>query len=228
MLILLPPAKTFKNTNQKCLTNHYFKNETNEILNILKEFSIFEIEEKFKVSSQIAVTAYKYINNPVSKPSIYSYFGTVYKYLDVANIKFEDLEKYHILTVSTLYGFLKPYDEMSYYRLDFTNTFIMNFYDYWQPKLYNYLEKYHHNDLIISLLSNEFEKAIQYPHITIEFVKNNKKTLSFEAKKMRGLFANHIITNNLKTLDDLMKIKLEGYEYNKHLSKENLLTFVYK
>lgn len=228
MLILLPPAKTFKNTKELATTSHYFSNETNEILNILKELSLDEIKVNFKVSDKIATTTYDYIHNPVTKPSIYSYHGTVYKYFDVENIKREGLNKYHILTVSTLYGFLKPYDQMNYYRLDFTNTFIMNFYEFWQPKLHEYLKKYHQDEVIVSLLSNEFERAITYPHIVIEFNKNNKKAPSFEAKKLRGLFARHIITNNLETIDELKSIALEGYVFDESSSNDMLLTYTYK
>ena len=58
-------------------------------------------------------------------------------------------------------------------------------------------------------------------------MKNNKVTRpSMLIKTMRGLFAREILINNIKTINDLKNIAINGFIFSDELSQNNQLTFI--
>ena len=231
MIVLLSPTKTF--TNHTIVSNNIplFMNKSNKLINVLKDFTEKEVIETFKVSETLGKRTYSYFQNLENKHScIYLYGGTAFKHLDPISLPEKSLENVYIF--SALYGLLNAFDAISPYRLDFTNNIIdKSLYAYWGSSIDEYLKTNFHGKIIINLASKEYSDLInlEEPNIyTITFVesKNNKDTRgSMMLKKMRGLLTRHILKEDIKTIDQLLKINLEGFTYSKNESNSNLITF---
>ena len=87
--------------------------------------------------------------------------------------------------------------------------------------------------MFINLASKEYfdavdTKALKVPVITPDFkdYKDGKlKTISFFAKKARGLMVRYIIDNQVETIEGLKNFNSEGYQFDANLSKGNHLIF---
>jgi uncharacterized protein len=175
-----------------------------------------------------------------SRPAIYAFDGDVYSGLDVYTLPLEKVDDLQdkIRILSGLYGLLKPLDLIQAYRLEMGTKLPIgenkNLYDFWKPKIAKAINKeLHKKELFINLASNEYfsavdVKSLKEPVITPEFkdYKDGKlKTISFFAKKARGMMARYIIDTNAETIDDLKNFDSEGYRFDENLSKDNSLIF---
>ena len=130
---------------------------------------------------------------------------------------------------------------MQPYRLEMGTTLTVtatkkNLYQYWGTLI---TEKIQENlnaidsKILINLASQEYFKAVKTTKlkanvVSCEFLdeKNGKfKTISFFAKKARGMMANYIIKNEVKKTEDLRGFDYEGYIYSPNLSKNNQYIF---
>ena len=236
MIVLFSPAKTFKTTKQKTEQKPFFMTKTLHLAQIIKTYTLNDIQKHFHVSDHIASDVYTYYHtfNQTLYPAVDLYDGTSYKALDVGSFSKEERNflNQHVYIISALYGLLKPLDMISKYRLDFYHKSLGNLYTYWKDDLNQYLFKNHKNDLKISLLSKEFEKVIdakKNPYIQIDFyIRENDrlKSPSMMLKKTRGLFLNHIIKKQLKTIDDIKALTVDGYRYHNSESTNHRLVFI--
>lgn len=222
MLILIGPAKTFSNNKFKTTNKHKFIKETDYLINELKTLSTDDLKKKMKLTDKLAETTYNYyqnINN-ASYEAINLYYGQVFKQIDYLTLNNEEKTyiNEHVKIISALYGILNPLDGINNYRLDFTNNFITNLYKYWE----DYFNNYFKDKLLISLLSNEFLKIIPKTNlININFTTSK----SMELKTLRGRFLRALAINNVKDIDDIKKISVDGYTYSATLSNSNNLVF---
>ena len=114
------------------------------------------------------------------------------------------------------------------YRLDMTmKPDHINLYDYWFTPLYQYFEQV---DFIISLASKEFTNMLRHPHIYfIDFIINDHGKMKRNAmiiKKARGQMLNQMILNEIKTLDELKTLNIDGFTYQPDYNQEGTLAFV--
>ena len=87
---------------------------------------------------------------------------------------------------------------------------------------------------MLNLASNEYfkavpEKRLDAPLVTALFqeIRDGKpKTISFSAKRARGLMARFIVRNRIGAPEDLKGFAEEGYSYRPELSREDRLLFV--
>lgn len=232
MIILLSPAKTFNNTIKAGKNEPYFTEEISFLLNILKKLNEDDIKKIFKTSDKLTETVIDYYKNfNLTKPAVYTYGGQVFKALDPLTINPDHLNNVYIF--STLYGLVNAFDSISNYRLDFTNKIMsQSLYNFWGSKLNDYVSNNFANELIINLSSKEFTDTIDYNldnlyHIDFILIKDNKETRpSMLIKTMRGLFAREILINNIKTINDLKNIAINGFIFSDELSQNNQLTFI--
>lgn len=235
MILFISPAKTFRKTTETKDQHPMFMNETEILIKKLKSLSPKTLEHRMKISSKVADQTYHYYQTfGMSKSSaIYTYFGHQYKHINPESLNNEEMEDMNnrLYIMDGLFGLLRPLDQISYYRLEMQDKTIKNLYHFWSPKIIDYLRKYHKDDILINLASNEYGQIIKdLEHTyTIEFYqqKHNKLSIhSMEAKKMRGLLVNHIFKNQLKTIEELYDIEIEGYKYSKEHSKEKDFIFI--
>jgi len=234
MILFISPAKTFRKSNIKPDSAPMFHHESEKIINKLKKLSKKDIKTKMKVSDKVAEQTYNYYQhfNENLQPAIFSYFGHQYRHIKPDEYSKADLKyiQNHLYIMSGLYGLLKPLDHISFYRLEMQDQTVKNLYNFWMPLITTYLNTNHKDDILINLASKEYGQIIEKLEqtYTIEFyqIKNGKPYIhSMEAKMLRGLMTSHIIKNQISTLDDLKKIIINNYTYDRSLSKDRLITF---
>jgi cytoplasmic iron level regulating protein YaaA (DUF328/UPF0246 family) len=237
MILFISPAKTFNSSDKSSDQKPLFQNETSKLLKHLKLLGKDQLKKDMKLSEKVAIKTHQYYQdfNKHLQPAIYTYYGHQYKFIDIDSFSTDQLAyaNNHLYIFSGLYGLLKPLDPISFYRLEMMDKSFMNLYDFWAPKILSYLEKNHKDDILINLASNEFGQIIKNLDsvYTIEFyiIKNNKPTIhSMEAKKLRGLMTNYILTHKIKTLDQLKNINIENYTFNASLSSNQNILFTKK
>lgn len=247
MLIVISPAKTldFENINDNLpMTNPRFINESNIIMNELRELDSYSIGKLMKISDKLAslnkdrFTTWKdSLEN--SKHCLLAFQGDVYKGLDVGSFTDEELfyANDHLRILSGLYGVLKPFDGINPYRLEMGSKLKVgkskNLYEFWNNTLnnsiYDELRK-HKESTLINLASKEYFKSVEkiesYEDVKVitpifkEFRNGEYKIISLKAKRARGLMSRYIIQNEISEPEKLKLFREEDYEYNEELSNE--------
>ena len=130
---------------------------------------------------------------------------------------------------------------MQPYRLEMGTSLAVtstkkNLYQYWGETITKELNtnlNIANSMTLVNLASQEYFKSVKPARlkaqlVTCEFLdeKNGKfKTISFFAKKARGMMANYIIKNEVKNPEDLRGFNYEGYIYSPNLSKKDQFIF---
>ena len=246
MKIIFSPSKEMREENifenKKIeFTESKFKDKTNILIGILKEKSLSEIENIMKLKGELLNKTYKDIQDYdklKSIPAISMYYGVSFKELNLEDYSEKSLEylKNNLLILSALYGVLLAFDLVKKYRLDMTMSIIdKGLYNFWKKDINDYISNILSKDeVLLNLASGEFSKMIDSKKIFIINVdfKEEKdgayKSVSTYSKKARGQFLNYLIKNQIANLEDIKKIKLDGYSLNKDLSDEKNLIFTRK
>lgn len=224
MIILLSPAKTFKETKNTTNTLPYFYHKSQKLIADLQTLSLEELEKYFNISRKTAFEVYHYYQNfnPVYQ-AFSLYDGAAFKKLAFNTLKIHPNNQLFIL--DSLYGVLSINDSISQYRLDFLQSYFKDLYTYWQDDISSYFQQFK-NETIINLASNEFIKMLnnKVDYITIDFKLKDKRISNMLLKQMRGLFARVLLENNY-SLESLKTISIEGFTFDHNLSTNKLLIF---
>lgn len=236
MKIVISPAKNFKKIDKIKTSSLIFREETEYLVDYFKEKSMFEIGNIFKLNDELTEKVYydyqEFDFNNMNSPAIFAYDGLVFKQFGQED--FKDLEYLNnkVYIFSALYGALKPLTGIRPYRLDMMIKEI-DMYDFWKDRVKK--EIFKDEKLVLNLASKEYSKLLSTfldkdeKMITVNFkdYKNGKlRTVVAWAKQMRGLMLKYLITNKIEDIEEIKKIKLEGYEYDPIHSKKDELTFV--
>ena len=246
MKIIFSPSKEMREENifesKKIeFTESKFKDKTNILIGILKEKSLSEIENIMKLKGKLLNKTYKDIQDYDKLkfiPAISMYYGVSFKELNLEDYSEKSLEylKNNLLILSVLYGVLLAFDLVKKYRLDMTMSIIdKGLYNFWKKDINDYISNILSKDeVLLNLASGEFSKLIDNKKISminIDFKEEKDgayKSVSTYSKKARGQFLNYLIKNQIANLEDIKKIKLDGYSLNKDLSDEKNLIFTRK
>ena len=243
MKIIFSPSKEMREENifenKKIeFTESKFKDKTNILIGILKEKSLSEIENIMKLKGKLLNKTYKDIQDYDKLkfiPAISMYYGVSFKELNLEDYSEKSLEylKNNLLILSALYGVLLAFDLVKKYRLDMTMSIIdKGLYNFWKKDINDYISNILSKDeVLLHLASGEFSKLIDNKKISminIDFKEEKDgayKSVSTYSKKARGQFLNYLIKNQIDNLEEIVKIKLDGYNFNKDLSDEKNLIF---
>ncbi len=255
MLIVVSPAKTLDYetpSRTKTFTLPDYLDDSAELIHRMREFSALDIAELMKVSSKIAELNFdrfeawnKNFTEKNAKQAVLAFKGDVYTGLDAESFSARDFKfaQTHLRILSGLYGLLRPLDLMQPYRLEMgsklSNERGKNLYEFWGDTLTDGLNaqlKKIKSEYLINLASNEYFKAVKPKQINGEIItpafkeyKNGDyKMIGFYAKKARGLLSRYIIQNQLSDIEDIKSFDMEGYKFNKSLSKGNNWVFTRK
>ena len=246
MKIIFSPSKEMREENifenKKIeFTESKFKDKTNILIGILKEKSLSEIENIMKLKGELLNKTYKDIQDYdklKSIPAISMYYGVSFKELNLEDYSEKSLKylKNNLLILSALYGVSLAFDLLKKYRLDMTMSIIdKGLYNFWKKDINDYISNILSKDeVLLNLASGEFSKMIDSKKISIINVdfKEEKdgayKSVSTYSKKARGQFLNYLVKNQIDNLEDIKKIKLEGYSLNNTLSDEKNFIFTRK
>lgn len=244
MKIIFSPSKEMKvgELNSPFSFSPKFKDESKEILNILKNLDKNQIEKIMKIKGELLEETYNNIINYDSLSvvkAINLYNGVAFKKLELESYNSKELEYLNnsIIILSAMYGALNPFDNIKKYRLDMTMKISENsLYSFWSEKVTVYINELLLQDnekILLNLASNEYskminKKSLNFKMITIDFkeFKNGKySSVSSFSKQGRGMLLNYLIKNQITNIEDIKKFSKEGYSFNSELSNENTIIF---
>lgn len=244
MKIIFSPSKEMKvgELNSPFSFSPKFKDESKEILNILKNLDKNQIEKIMKIKGELLEETYSNIINYDSLSvvkAINLYNGVAFKKLEIEQYTSKELEYLNnsIIILSAMYGALNPFDNIKKYRLDMTMKISENsLYSFWSEKVTVYINELLSQDsekILLNLASNEYskminKKSLNFKMITIDFkeFKNGKYlSVSSFSKQGRGMLLNYLIKNQITNIEDIKKFSKEGYSFNSELSNENTIIF---
>lgn len=233
MKIIIAPSKTMKyKKHQFSTTDLIFPEQTEYLHSLLKQYNDEELCNLMKISYKQALQVYDYYHQKQdSAPALTLYQGTVFKQLQLDQYHLHtDYLHQHVRIMSAYYGVLQYNTAITPYRLDMTmKPDHLNLYSYWYTPIYQYFEQ---EDFIISLASKEFTDMINHPHIYfIDFIEIDNQKYKRNAmiiKKVRGQMLNQMILQEIKTLDELKQMDIDGFTYNPDNSHGHTLAFIRK
>ncbi len=251
MIIVISPAKNLDFTTRYDLevTEPRLLNYSHELIATLRKKSVQDIEKLMSISTSLAALNvqrfHDFEKNPSldhSQPAMFAFNGDVYQGLQASTFDSQKISfaQKHLRILSGLYGLLRPLDLIQPYRLEMGSQLAFDnyktLYDYWDTKIMNLLLgdlKLQNDNIIINLASNEYFKSVNKKEfsanvIDIEFkdFKNGHyKTISFFAKKARGLMAKYIIDHAISNPEDLKGFDSGGYYYDSDASSAQKIAF---
>ena len=248
MLVVVSPAKKLNMSlvdNLK-VSEPQFKNNANELVNVVRGLSIKDLEKLMDISTNLAELnkdRFADFGNQQKKAAAFAFAGDTYKGLSIEKFEMGDLDwaQKHLRILSGLYGLLRPLDEIEPYRLEMGSKLKgahgSSLYDYWGNKISENLNQHAKeigSKILVNCASNEYFNAINLNSLLLRVItpifmerKNGKeKIISFYAKNARGAMARFIIQNRLKSEEDIKTFDLDGYNYSAEKSGEGKLVFI--
>lgn len=252
MIIVLSPAKTLeinKNFSNLPMTEPQFLDKAEVLINELRKYDEYSLGNLMNTSSRLTSLSKERIEKwsrtlENAFTCIGAFKGEAYRGLDVGSYSIEELfyANDYLRILSGLYGILRPFDGINFYRLEMGTKLkfetYKNLYDYWGDHIKKniYKELIHSNDkILVNLASYEYFKSIESikkcDNITVitPIFKENRngeyKIITTNAKRARGLMATFIIRNKITNIDEIKKFNYEGYEYDQELSSETEIIF---
>jgi cytoplasmic iron level regulating protein YaaA (DUF328/UPF0246 family) len=253
MIIVISPAKNInfdKEYAELEVSKIRFREETKEILYVLKQLSDSDIKNLMKISNNLSQLNFERFQNmdldklqSVSKPSLLVFNGAVFQNMNLDEFGIDDLKysQSKLRILSGFYGLLRPLDGIIPYRLEMGTALKVkgynNLYKFWGDKITDLLQSDLDDDgdkVLINLASNEYFKSINTKKldarvITIEFkeYKDEKyKTIAIYAKMARGKMSNYILKNRINNPDEIKLFSEDGYQYNDIMSEADKWVFV--
>ena len=240
MKIILSPSKTqnHKRQRQEEGRDIFNENMTKKLFDYLKSLSKQELKKELDIQGNLLDRTYKLFQDHSYEdqtiPAIECYNGAVFKQIELEDYS-QDQQSYmqeKLIILSPMYGPLRSNTEIWPYRLEMKlKPNGINLYKYWKDVMKEYFSE---TDLIVNLASNEYSKVVEknYNGKIIDFYfKEEKedgslKTIGYYVKQNRGKLLNKLIKNQVNSLKEIKKIKLDGYKYDEERSDENNFKFI--
>lgn len=252
MKVLLSPAKSLDfsdNFDRSEYSIPVFLKEAETLAKKMKKNSAKKLSKIMSLSTELAeLNHFRYQNwetpsQPLdsNKPCVFAFSGEVYRGFDAASLNPNQIKlaQDKIRILSGLYGILKPLDLIYPYRLEMGTKWeitpkINNLYSFWGTKIIDILNKeIDDNHEIINLASHEYFKSIvtkksKYKIITPifkEFKNGEYKIVMMYAKHARGAMARYIITQDIKSAEELKLYNVDGYQFDLNQSTDTEFVF---
>ena len=241
MKILIPTAKELnkKATPQETLE---LSEKSNEIVAEFAKLSALDLAKVYKIKEDKATeefSRWQYIKNNTAKSykALDLFNGLMYRNIDRDNFDEEDKEyiEKNVFITTSLYGIIGAYDLIQEHRLDFLQNVKISgesLKNFWRA---SYDESIKDEGFVVSLLSSEFEEVFsknkKEKFIKISFMEEKEgklKVHSTISKKARGKFLTELVKNKVSSVEEMKKIKFDGFEFNKEHSEEKVLAFIAK
>ena len=241
MKILIPTAKELnkKATPQETLE---LSEKSNDIVAEFAKLSASDLAKVYKIKEDKATeefSRWKDIKNNTAKSykALDLFNGLMYRNIDRDNFDEADKEyiEKNVFITTSLYGIIGAYDLVQEHRLDFLQNIKISgesLKNFWRA---SYDESIKDEDFVVSLLSSEFEEVFsknqKEKFIKISFMEEKegkKKVHSTISKKASGKFLTELIKNKVSSVEEMKKIKFDGFEFSKEYSKEKVLAFIAK
>lgn len=250
MLLILSPAKTMDmSTVDGMPAGHrpQFFDDAEFLAAQMRRYSADDLARMLAVSTRLAdinYRRYQDFDKPETavKQAIVAYDGSVFKAMDVSSFSADDMEyaDRHLRIISTLYGLLRPLDEIKAYRIAFQLKLDGtggNLYDYWREKLTDALiaDAQLSGGSIVTLCSLDVLAALDMDRLSREVGMVNVEFKEYRggkfqvvrtyAKVARGVMARYIIKNRIDRPEELTQFTWSGFKFNEQKSDDQ--NFVY-
>jgi uncharacterized protein len=217
------------------LTEPLFSDETQILLKWLKTKSVKNLKTMMDISEKLAElnhNRYQNFESLPKKPALFLFNGDVYDGLEASTLSHDALirAQKQLRILSGLYGYLRPFDTISAYRLEMGRPISVGraktLPQFWLSHIHKALLADCGGDLsnksIINLASKEYTQAVIIHKnaptmITPRFldIKDNQaKTISFFAKKARGQMARLLLEIAPGQINEIKDLKPLGYKYD--------------
>lgn len=235
MKILIPSAKEMSTNLEVGSSKRFLTEKSKAIVKILSHFNVTELMQMYQIKEDLALREYErlqHLNNGTAAyyPAIALFNGLMYRSMqrEQWNECINDYVNQHVAITSALFGVIAADELIAAYRLDFQNHLKINgkvLKNYWQE---DYNSSVCSEDVIISLLSSEFEqvfsKSVRERFIKITFMEKGK-VHSTISKKARGRFLYEMALQQVTTLNQLRALTFEKYALQADLSQDKYLVF---
>ena len=253
MIFLLSPAKSLDYETpapaELLSTKPLFMKTAGELIAILKKKSPAQIASLMDLSDKLsALNVARYqawksrATTKNAKQAVLAFNGDVYDGLSAASLSNVQLlwAQAHVVSLSGLYGVLRPLDLLQPYRLEMStplaNNHGKNLYQFWGSTIAEYLNQALKTDkapVVVNLASQEYFKAVDKKHLKArvvecvfeEYKNGHYKVISFMAKRARGLMARYAIEKRIVKVDKLQAFNSDGYAYSAEASSEDRWIF---
>ena len=241
MKILIPTAKELnkKATPQETLE---LSEKSNEIVAEFAKLSASDLAKVYKIKEDKAMeefSRWQDIKNNTAKSykALDLFNGLMYRNIDRDNFDEADKEyiEKNVFITTSLYGIIGAYDLIQEHRLDFLQNVKISgesLKNFWRA---SYDESIKDEEFVVSLLSSEFEEVFsknqKEKFIKISFMEEKEgklKVHSTISKKARGKFLTELVKNKVSSVEEMKKIKFDGFEFSDEHSEEKVLAFIAK
>ena len=226
-----------------------FLDNSQELIDLLREYSVPELRSLMQISENIAqlnVDRYQSFalpfNKDNAKQAIFAFTGDVYRGITSESYSAEDLQfaQDNMRILSGLYGCLRPLDLIQPYRLEMktrlANKNGANLYKFWGTKVADAINKSAkdiHSSFLFNLASVEYSKVIprktlKIPVVDILFQEEKKgqlRTIAVFAKRARGLMADYMIKQRITSPEGVQAFTTNNYAFAPHLSDDKRFVF---
>ena len=250
MLVVLSPAKAldFSDPPEAPVTLPRFREEAATLAKAARRLTLRDLKGLMSLSDGLAkLNRERFLAfDPESEDGVQAVFafnGDVYRGLQARTLASADLRYSEgaVRILSGLYGLLRPFDVIQPYRLEMGSRLKTrrgaDLYRFWGGRLAEALDEDlagHADPCVINCASHEYgaaidRKALKSPIITCHFRQEHAgevRTLSFAAKRARGLLARFVIENRVERRDGLKAFNLEGYRFAHDQSSEMDFVFI--
>lgn len=239
MKLLIPTAKEMNLDTPEKMGNP-ISNETQAVIDALASLSLEELASLYKISEERASEEEQRIQalksgTAKTYPALKLFDGLMYR--NIRRMDWTETEaayvQDHLLITSALYGVIPALTPIAPHRLDFLMKLKVqgkSLKTFWKAVYDQTLQE---EELIISLLSSEFEtvfsKEIQDRMVTFKFLeeKNGQlKVHSTISKKARGAFVTALLENQITKVEEMKQLSFNGFAYQDDLSTDKQLVFV--
>jgi len=241
MKILLAPSETKKSGGTEAfnldalLFKSLLSSRTkllHSYINIIQKRDLAVLSKMFglKKESDILSHAKDIIHEPTMK-AIERYTGVAFDYLSYTtldNATQAYIDK-HVILCSNLFGFLRADDFIPAYRLKQGSLVgdinVEKFYSLHGTAL---MDSYLENDEILDLRAGFYDKFYKptKPYTTLKFIKEGK-VVSHWAKAYRGIVLREIAKAKVESIDDFMKLPIEGLAIHEIQTKRYKTEIIY-
>lgn len=239
MKILIPNAKEL-HTNQDAFPSQNLTPMSQTVLKTIREYAVDDLANFYKINSNKADQEWlrwKRLADGEAKTyhAWLLYDGLMYRYMKRTQVT--EAERHyldnHLRIATAFYGLIKPTDLIAPHRLDFQGNLKIgktSLKQFWRK---DYDKVVQDDDLIISLLSSEFEQVfspdIRKRMIKIIFMENRASKLKIHStisKKGRGRLVSLMAEKQIERLEDIKTLAFDGFSFSLEHSDDKTITFI--
>ena len=202
-------------------------------INILQKGDIPTLSKMFGLKKEADILTHKKdIIHELTMKAIQRYTGVAFDYLGYEELddKTQHYIDSHVILFSNLFGPIRASDLIPEYKLKQGEPVgeikTEKFYNEHAAQL---MEAYLAEDEILDLRAGFYDKFYKpsKPYTTLKFIKEGK-VVSHWAKAYRGIVLREIAKAGIETLEDFMKLPIEGLSIKEIQTKKNKTEIIYE